>query len=167
MRVGHKKAAAVTSLTLSMMLVSQAARSESTPKISNGNPEVGTSSVVVPIEVFTLETVVLQVIEKSSAVITFPIGQSTLSSEEATKLKSFVADMKAQASVEKFVIATWSDKDYPAKGKSLGDADIKIAKNRNESIKSSLDAAGVKNVEYFTMTTQPNWFQRYLSTKTA
>lgn len=90
-----------------------------------------------------------------------------MSTEEAGKLKAFVENMKTQAPVEKFVIATWSDKDYPEKGKYLGSADIKLAEDRNTAIKAILDAAGVKDVEYFTMSTRPNWFQRYLSTTSA
>ncbi len=167
MKISSRIVVGLTGFTLSMITLMPSAWSESSPKDRDDKTEASTSPVVVPVEVFNVETIVFQVIEKSSEVVTFPAGKATLSTEEAGKLTAFVANMKALAPVERFTVATWSDKEYPAKGKSLGKADIKLAKYRNEAIKVSLDAAGAKDVEYFTMTARPNWFQRYLSTETA
>ncbi len=167
MQVFNKFAVGLTSFTLSMIMLMPSAWSQSSPKEGESKTEAGPVLAVVPVEIFNFETFVFEVIEKKSEVVTFPTGQATLSTEDADKLKTFVVNMKALAPVEKFVVATWSDKDYPGKGKSLGSADVKLAKNRNTAIKASLDAAGAKDVEYFAMTVQPNWFQRYLSTQTA
>jgi hypothetical protein len=105
-------------------------------------------------------------IDKDMAKITFDEGSPDLSNESFATLADFVKKANSESKVDRFVVATWSDDAYPAKGE-LTHKKRELAESRSENIKKGLSAKGITNVDFFEMTKQPNWLQRVFSTKTA
>ncbi len=107
-----------------------------------------------------------QAIAKDVLTIKFDENSDTLSDSSLTALSNFVKETGSVAKVDRYLVAAWADKDYPAKGK-LSSGQRKLASNRADHIKKALEASGAANVDTFEMTQGPNWIQRALSTETA
>jgi hypothetical protein len=109
---------------------------------------------------------IYQILDQDMVKITFDEGSSTLSNSSMTAIADFVKATKDESKVERYLVASWSDKEFPTKGE-LSSSQRKLAASRAERIKSSLSAAGAAKIDTFEMTKQPNWIQRAFSTETA
>lgn len=109
---------------------------------------------------------VYQILDKDMVKISFDDNAAVLSDSALTGISSFVKETKDEAKVERYLVASWSDADYPVKGQ-LSKGQKKLALERSEHIKKALGAAGANHIDTFEMTSQPNWIQRAFSTDTA
>jgi hypothetical protein len=115
---------------------------------------------------FIASDIFYRVIDKDLAKVTFDKDSSDLSKDSFATLADFVNTTKNESRVDRYIVATWSDQDSPAKGE-LSKNERKLATMRSENIKKGLSAAGAKNIDTYEMTEQPNWMQRAFSTPTA
>ena len=107
-----------------------------------------------------------QLLDKDLVQVKFIEGSATLSKSALDALSDFVKNTQGQASVNHFIVASWADQNYPAKGE-LSRTQRKLALLRSENIKKALEAAGSAKVKTFEMTKQPNWIQRAFNTESA
>lgn len=126
----------------------------------------GYSQTVVETGEMRIEDRVYQILDKDMLKVTFEKSSEVLSDSALTSLADFVKATKDESRVERYLVATWADKDYPAKGE-LTEHERKLALGRSARIKHALEAAGATKVDTFEMTKHPNWIQRAFSTETA
>jgi hypothetical protein len=122
---------------------------------------------VVPKATVVSTYTIYDVIEKSSSTVDFEKGKSSLSDAQKAELATFLAEKKAQAAIDKLVVAAWSDQDYPPNGDKLGKGAIDLAQARADAVEQALQDAQADNVEVFLMTERPNWFQKVFATEGA
>ncbi len=122
-------------------------------------------SIVESEEVVVVENV-YKIIDKDLIRNSFDKGSSELSDQSRSALVNFSKLTRKEANVDRFIVASWSDENYPSKGQ-LSSAQKKLAEMRAEHIKSALESTGKAEVDSFEMTKQPNWIQRVFSTETA
>jgi hypothetical protein len=109
---------------------------------------------------------IYRILDKDLVKVTFTEKSYQLADASQVSVKGFVAATEKEAQIDRYLVAAWSDKDYPNKGK-LSDEQEKIAKARAEEIKKVIESVSKVKVETFEMTKQPNWIQRAFSTETA
>jgi hypothetical protein len=124
------------------------------------------ASAIVETGKFVASDTFYKVVNKDVVKITFDVGSAEISNETFATLADFVTAANAEAKVDRYLVATWADQPYPAKGE-LSKAQRKLADLRSENIKKGLSVKGVNNVDTFEMTEQPNWIQRTFSTEVA
>ena len=122
-------------------------------------------STVKKSEVVMVENV-YEILDKDLIKISFAEDSSELSNQSLTALSDFAKATKGEAKIERYIVATWSDQNYPKTGE-VSETQRKLAELRAVRIKDALGAAGAKKVDTFEMTKQPNWIQRVFSTETA
>jgi hypothetical protein len=108
-----------------------------------------------------------QILDKDLVTIKFDKGSAKLSEESRKELANFATSTQAEAKVDQYIVASWADQDYPAKGE-LSRSQRKLADLRAKNIKKVLAAsAGSEPIKTYEMTKQPNWIQRAFNTPTA
>lgn len=115
-----------------------------------------------------IEVKLYEIVDKDMTAVKFDQGKATLGESERGTLKEFVSQMKDETKVDRFIVAAWSDQDYPAgENAKLPEAAKKLAEERGEQVEKALKAAGAKDVSVYHMTERPNWIQRTFATKSA
>jgi hypothetical protein len=121
-------------------------------------------------EVKTGEVVVsgtqYQILDKDLATISFDEGSAVLSDSSMKALSDFAKATNGESKVDHYIVASWGDQDFPAKGE-LSRSQRKLADLRANNIKKVLGSATSEKIKTFEMTKQPNWIQRAFSTETA
>ena len=107
-----------------------------------------------------------QLLDKDLVQVKFIAGSAELSKSSLDAISDFVKTTQAQTAVNHFIVASWADQDYPAKGK-LSRTQRKLASLRADNIKKVLEASGSAKIKTFEMTKQPNWIQRAFNTESA
>jgi hypothetical protein len=111
------------------------------------------------------KTKLFEVLKKNTTTVTFSQGGTALTESERDTLIATVNAAKNVGTIARVIIAAWSDKEYPAaKGASLDNKDIGVAKARITSIKQVLESLDIKEIETYTMTENPSWFGRLFNT---
>ena len=111
---------------------------------------------------------VYELLDKNISTITFTEGSSNLSDTEQSSLKALVTAAKANGIVDKFVVASWSDQEYPTgKDAKLSSKQRDLADKRNDAIKRVLKAADANDVDTFTMAERPTWIGKTFNTEDA
>lgn len=124
-----------------------------------------TKSIVRSGEAVVIEDI-YKILDKDLIKISFTKGSSELSDESRTALVNFSKSTRNEYKVDRFIIASWSDLNYPSKGE-LSAPQNELAELRAKHIKSALQSTGAEQVDSFIMTKRPNWIQRAFSTETA
>jgi hypothetical protein len=107
-----------------------------------------------------------KVIHGDLVTISFKEGSAALSDESMKAISDFAKNAKGQSTVDSYIVASWADRDYPAKGElSIGQR--QLADSRSTNIKRALSASTSETIDTFQMTKQPNWIQRVFSTDAA
>lgn len=107
-----------------------------------------------------------QILDKDLLKVSFEEGKATVSNASLTSIADFVKATNAESKVDRYLVAAWADKDFPAKGE-LSKAQRELAASRADHVKKALEAAGASKIDTFEMTKQPNWIQRAFGTETA
>jgi hypothetical protein len=105
-----------------------------------------------------------RMLDKDLIAVTFEQGSAELSKDSLAKLNDFVKSTSAEAKVEKYIVAAWSDSAYPSK-KDVSRVEEALAVARSMHIKEGLSASGADKVDAFQMTKEPNWIQRAFGTQ--
>lgn len=114
------------------------------------------------------ETAVFDLIDKESVTVSFNSNSAELSDGEKVTLRAAVKAVQSDKKIERVIVAAWSDRALPANEKDkLSDSAMELANKRAENIKKVLIEVGVKNVDVYSMATQPNWFQKAFKTDDA
>ena len=107
-------------------------------------------------------------IEDYSLAISFQPGAATLGDLAEERLASFLEDLSGQDDLDVLYVAVWSDQDYPATGKSLGAAQLDLAKSRIEKITAFIKDGGFNpEVEYFNMAARAGFWAGLFGTSDA
>jgi hypothetical protein len=115
-----------------------------------------------------VKTTFLDLINKDSVNVGFKEGTSAVSKDERSDLKATVDAVRKDTKIARVIVAAWSDKEYPAgKEEALKASDKKLASDRASNVKAVLSELGVSNVETYTMTEKPNWFEKEFNTDDA
>jgi hypothetical protein len=88
----------------------------------------------------------------------FPAKSTALTKEASAKLNSVIADAQAdpKTEVDAVKLIVWADQEYPSKTKGeLSDAQIKLAKERGDSVAKWLNDRKVGDVEVINMAKRP------------
>lgn len=109
---------------------------------------------------------VYQILDKDLIKISFKEGSAELTNESLTALADFTKATRNESKIDRYIVASWSDRNYPIRGEVSKDQ-RKLAELRADHIKGALAGAGAANVDTFEMTKRPNWIQRAFSTETA
>jgi hypothetical protein len=108
-----------------------------------------------------------QILDKDLLTIRFNERSAVLSDSSRAALSDFAKTTQGESKVDQYIVASWADQDYPAKGE-LSSSQRKLADLRAKNIKKILAAAGgSEKIKTFEMTKQPNWIQRAFNTETA
>jgi hypothetical protein len=114
----------------------------------------------------TVKQSVYQILDKDLTKVSFSEGSTELIKESLAELADFAKVTRNEAQVDRYIVASWSDKNYPTKGE-VSEGQRKLAERRSAHVKDALRAAGAENVDTFEMTKHPNWIQRVFSTDAA
>jgi hypothetical protein len=114
----------------------------------------------------TVTTGVFQIVEKDMTAIKFPEGSADLTANDRAAIVAMVDSVRGDATVDQFIVAAWSDKDYPAlKSQALSKADQRLAEERLARIKTVLTEAGAKSIETDSMAEHPGWLATAFDTE--
>jgi hypothetical protein len=95
-----------------------------------------------------------------SLVITFKKGQSNLTSDHKSQIRSYINSMKGKDSLNEAKIAVWSDKELLS-STNFRTKDRKLADARGKAIENFLEKElGVSNAEYYNMADKSTWLAR-------
>jgi hypothetical protein len=113
-------------------------------------------------------TDVYKILAKDMTSVTFPKGSDNLSKTDKDHLATLARETNQDATVDKLIVASWSDKEYPAqKDAKLDSADRRLADQRADAVKKALKDAGAKSVETFSMADHPSWLAKTFNTENA
>jgi hypothetical protein len=128
------------------------------------------TSVFAESEVKTGEIVVsgtqYQLLDKDLLTIKFDKDSAVLSDSSLAALSDFAKTTQGESNIDQYIVASWADQDYPAKGE-LSASRRKLANLRAQNIKKVLETAASEKIKTFEMTKRPNWIQRAFNTETA
>lgn len=106
----------------------------------------------------------LQSISKDMIAINFAEGGATVSQSDAENLAQFVGNTQSQGKVKRYIVAAWSDQNYPETGR-LSAEQRQLAAHRAKQIKGLLRIEGTAKIVTYEMTKQPNWIQQAFGTE--
>ena len=105
--------------------------------------------------------VILKHLDKDAVSLSFAKGSADLTAELKAQLDAMIPAINADKTIDKVVVASWSDQAYPAaKGAKLSDAQRKLADKRSSNIDKYLKDKGVANVDDYSMAERPNWLSK-------
>ena len=107
-----------------------------------------------------------QILDKDLLTIKFDPGSAVLSDSSLTALADFAKITQGESPIDQYIIASWGDQDYPAKGE-LSQSQRNLADLRAKNIKKFLKTEASERIKTFEMTKQPDWIQRAFNTETA
>lgn len=114
------------------------------------------------------KTKLFDAFDKDSITVDFKNGSAALEQGEIDDLKALLTSNKRDGKLERVIVASWSDKDYPAnKGERLGDSDRKLADDRSAAVKKALAGLGAATVDTYSMAEHPTWMAKAFNTKDA
>lgn len=100
--------------------------------------------------------------------IQFSPKSAVLSEEHKGMLRKLVRSVRSNKDIEEITVASWSDKNLPATGQKLSDADRDLADKRAEAIKDIVRMElGVSDVDVYNMAEPANWLSRTFNTSDA
>jgi hypothetical protein len=100
--------------------------------------------------------------------VKFEKGSATLTDTERRTLRAMITAVRDDTKIENIIIAAWSDSQYPAKeGSKLSDADIKLASQRAENVKTVLTELGASDIKIYSMAEHPSWIAKTFRTEEA
>jgi hypothetical protein len=115
-----------------------------------------------------VKTAVYELLDKDMISVKFDTNSSTLSDGERASLKALVEKLRNEKDVEKFIVAAWSDKDYPnGANEKLTNAEEKLAEKRKEAVQAALKDFGVDNVDAYSMAERPSWLAKVFNAPAA
>ncbi|MGZ3652335.1 MAG: hypothetical protein ACXVB9_17800 [Bdellovibrionota bacterium] len=99
--------------------------------------------------------------------VAFEIGVFALSKPDKDKIRGLLREARAKAkskgSIERVLVAAWSDKKFPREGQSLQREDRELAENRASVISNFLRyELEVDNIDSHNMAEPPSWLARTL-----
>lgn len=106
---------------------------------------------------------------QASSKISFEEGKADLKQSEIEQLREVVKQAKANGhKIDEIAVIAWADREYPAKGETAPNQQIKLAEERANKIKSFLKKElNVGDVDVYNMAKRPNSLQELFTTKTA
>ncbi len=114
------------------------------------------------------KTKVFELLDKKHVTVNFKNSSATLEQSEIDELKTLLEANKGQGAIERVIVATWADKEYPAgKGEKLSEADRKLADQRAEGIKKALTSLGITKVDTYSMAEHPSWISKAFNSEQA
>lgn len=100
--------------------------------------------------------------------ISFEEGKTTLTDSSKQDIKDFIKTAREQGKIGEVKVAVWADREYPSPNTKASNADIKLANERAETLKSFLKKElAVNDVNTYNMTKRPNSLQQFVHTPTA
>ena len=115
-----------------------------------------------------LQAKIYELLDKDITTVNFKKGSSNLSNAEISSLKSLVTAAKKNGVVEEFVVAAWSDQEYPtAPDQKLTVKQRDLADKRNDQIKNVLKEADSGTVSTYSMAERPSWIAKTFNTEDA
>lgn len=101
--------------------------------------------------------------------IKFAKGKRHLTTEDRKQLDKLVASAKIHGEVSDIKVVTWADEEYPSPStKRLSDRQVKLAKRRNDDIKTYLQSLEHKaNIDTYNMAERPGALSELFSTSNA
>lgn len=100
--------------------------------------------------------------------VEFKPGQDGLSKTAKNQIQRALADARKMGTIKNVEVAVWSDKEYPAIGKSLPKDQVKLAAKRAKNLQLLIDKTEPSSdVNTFNMAKQPNSFQRWVNSRDA
>lgn len=99
--------------------------------------------------------------------LTFDKGKSTLTKKSQTELQKLIRKAKTQGEIDEIKVITWGDEEYPSvHTKELSDAQIELAKKRNQSIEKFLKqtAQGIE-IDHLNMAERPSALQEFIGSE--
>lgn len=107
-----------------------------------------------------INTKSIQLIDKDSVTVNFAPGSSDVTPQEKDKLRNLIESAKKEAPTDRFIVAAWSDKEFPAEGAELSKEDRDLAKRRGSAVKEALQDLRVGSIDTYSMATHPSWISR-------
>lgn len=106
-----------------------------------------------------------EILDKDTSTLSFDKNQSGISESQRSDLKALVNKAMQDSNVEKFIVAAWSDKEYPAaKSVELGKGDKKLAEARKDNAAKVLKELGANDVDAYSMAKNPSWISKVFQT---
>jgi hypothetical protein len=101
--------------------------------------------------------------------IKFDQGKTDLKPDEVAELRELIQQAKSGGQkIEEIKIVAWADREYPAKGTTAPNQQVKLADERADKIKKFVkDDLKIDDVEVYNMAKRPNALQDIFETKTA
>ncbi|MDO9181304.1 MAG: hypothetical protein Q7U04_02795 [Bacteriovorax sp.] len=89
--------------------------------------------------------------------IQFNKGSSLLTEDSKSALKSLINDKNFEGKIDKLLVLSWSDEEYPSKNlKTIPKVQRELAEDRNKSIKQYLTKLKNISISTFNMAERPN-----------
>jgi len=102
---------------------------------------------------------------KSYVEIEFPISSAILTDSSKDSLRALVSQIPDQGSVDKVLVLSWADEEYPSKNlKKLSTGQINLANERNQSVQVYIKSLRNISVERFNLAERPNVLAKLFST---
>jgi len=114
------------------------------------------------------QTKIYELLDKDITTVKFNRDSAVLSDSEKSSLRSLVEAAKANKNIDRFIVAAWSDREYPAsKDQKLSKTERDLAKNRMDTIQAFLKDVGAKDVDTYSFAEHPSWLARVFNTEQA
>ncbi len=115
-----------------------------------------------------VQTEIYDILDTDLTTVKFEKGSATLTDTERRTLRAMITAVRDDTKIENIIIAAWSDSQYPAKeGSKLSDADIKLASQRAENVKTVLTELGASDIKIYSMAEHPSWIAKTFRTEEA
>jgi outer membrane protein OmpA-like peptidoglycan-associated protein len=104
--------------------------------------------------------------ENDITTISFAKGSSTLTETEKSGLRSAYQVLVNDPSVERVIVAAWSDQPLP-RHKKLSRKQVSLAEKRADHVKFVLKDIGDKNIDTYNMAKEASWIGKVFETQNA
>lgn len=102
------------------------------------------------------------------AEVSFSANQTALTESEKAELSKLITEAKKKGEIKEVKLLVWPDREYPAPGRELSTADVKVVKARIGEIEKYLkDLLYVSSVESYNMAERPNTMEKMFNTSDA
>jgi hypothetical protein len=113
------------------------------------------------------ETWFFKLIDKDAMTIKFDQGKFSISDNDKTALRAIVEKAQTSKQFDRFVVAAWSDSEYPDKGVVLSKAKRTLATDRIKAVKDVLKNAGAQTVDTYSFAEHPTWLGKVFNSENA
>jgi hypothetical protein len=115
----------------------------------------------------SIEANTFKLLDKEALTVHFAEGKADLAETDRLALRALADKVKGDRDFDHFVVASWSDQEFPEKGKTLPPEQRKLADERVRAVKGALMRPGAGQIQTYSFAEHPSWLGKVFNSENA